>query len=235
MVDDDYERFNAHNTDTDNAIGGSAAPPDFIHAKSILPLMNELPFSNHTCVVIGRVFFNDKVDVSRVPQMESLDPEAFSTLKFHNHLNRVGPLAAKVLLDVSRLDKSDMKFRNPHHGISPICDREGFKHGWPPRTKVRVHHYLGTLEEFLIRGDKRRDADIFEDKAEKFGGRLDEGHIKIRNDDDMIGWVEEFVKGVGGVGLQSKIWAGWGSGINGQKKMRKNKGAKKAIRRQESS
>ena len=166
--------------------------------------------------------------------MKSLDPEAFSTLKFHSHLNGNGPLPAKVLLDVSRLDESDMRVSNPHHGISPVCGREGY-HSWPARTTVRVHHYLGTLEEFLIRADKRRDPDNFEGKNKIFGGKWDKYDKRVRDDDDMSGWVEEFVKGVGGVGLQSKIWAGWGSGINGQKKMRKNKGAKKAIRRQESS
>jgi len=146
--------------------------------------------------------------------MKSLDPEAFSTLKFHSHLNGNGPLPAKVLLDVSRLDESDMRVSNPHHGISPVCGREGY-HSWPARTTVRVHHYLGTLEEFLIRADKRRDPDNFEGKNKIFGGKWDKYDKRVRDDDDMSGWVEEFVKGVGGGGPRVKDLGGGGGGDKG--------------------
>ena len=195
MVDDDFvgHKTNSANSPTNNG-------NDFVHAKSILPLMNELPFRDQTCVVIGRVFFNDKVDTSKLSLAQGgklLDPESFSTLKFHSHLNKVGPLPAKVMLDVSKLDESDMRVSNPHAGISPACKKEGYS-SWPPRTTVRVHHYLGTKDDFLLRRDERRDADGFEAKAKQFGGRWGELDKRVTDDDDISGWVEEFINGVGG-------------------------------------
>jgi len=161
---------------------------------------DKMPWKDKSCVLLPRLLFSS---VESTPQGQqaildttaeygiddvlSLNTQRFfrtagKALKKSHTYNKLG----KPILDLSRLDmEADLqrKFMNPHNPI-PAC---GATHARFDESLLRVHHYLGTADQYGARRDVRRNDAVYLEKA-----RLKKG-VNF----DLQPWLRRFVRTVG--------------------------------------
>ena len=124
--------------------------------------------------------------VSNLPQ--EFDWRAFRTLRYRQYGDINGNLPGKVLMHLNNWLPQPGKFE-PHRGPGTCFNAGKRKRPHASASFFRVHHYTGSLEEFLSRpGDGTRTALNFETRNNySVSGQVDE----------VFGWLESFIQRVG--------------------------------------
>ena len=153
----------------------------------------EIPWKNEPCYLVPRTLFSAIESPSETVQdagtaTYGLDANNFSTLKYFKHGekgswhdNKFG----KVIIDLSRIDEKEITYAMPNiHSPLKSCY-------YPFRLYetglLRVHHYLGSWEQYSARSDVRRSRDKFDANA----------FVNFGTDYQLQGWLRRFVEIVG--------------------------------------
>jgi hypothetical protein len=152
------------------------------------------PWVSEQCNLMPRLFFssiehsNDVLSKANVQQY-GFDPMAFSTLRYFHHANKGGfnyNHYGKVIVDLTRIKwreiKHDMYSVHRPNEISCLPPTKPYSEGI-----LRVHHYLGSWEQYSSRSDVRRSRARFD----KFAA-VDHG-----KDFQLQYWLQRFVDKVG--------------------------------------
>ncbi len=162
---------------------------DYIHQHKELE-----PWKSEPCYLMLRTLFSavesppDVLEDAGVSQY-GFDVNKFTTLKYFKHGEKgswYDNHFGKVIIDLSRVDENlivkDMP--NIHTPIYEICS-------YPFRLYetglLRVHHYLGSWEQYSSRVDVRRNRDKFDESA----------YVNYGTDYQLQGWLRRFVEIVG--------------------------------------
>ena len=152
------------------------------------------PWKTEPCHLMPRLFFSavessDDIISKANVQQYGLDPMNFSTLRYFHHAKR-GRFEfnnyGKVIVDLTRIKKKEIIYdmysiHRPNH-ISCLKPVKPYFDGI-----LRVHHYLGSWEQYFARSDVRRTRERFHKKAV-----VDEG-----TDFQLQYWLQKFVEIVG--------------------------------------
>ena len=156
-------------------------------------------FEDQSCIGMTRTLFGPKIDADddelHVPQAlpAGFPHENLQTLKYFYH-DAYGEKSMnghlKVLLNVQQWSDDELSPENiwsVHRPNKDRCPPVEYYH--TPETDVtsvfRVHHYLGTWDNFSGRVDPRRNQDIFDNKAtssSRFGPNY-----------EIQPWIHEFI------------------------------------------
>ena len=178
-----------------SGVGDNTTVYDFLMQEK-----DKLPWKDKSCVLLPRLLFSSVESTPEgqrrllqataeygIDDVLSLNTQRFfrtagkARTKSHEY-NKLG----KPILDLSRLDMDadlQRKFMNPHNPI-PAC---GATHARFDESLLRVHHYLGTADQYGARRDVRRSDEVYMEKA-----RLEKG-INF----DLQPWLGRFVRTVG--------------------------------------
>ena len=117
-----------------------------------------------------------------------LNAKDFGTLRYFRHVRKGSwnfNLFGKPLMDLSRITNEmiELGIQDPHNPMR--CQ-------FNPEVKfldnvLRVHHFLGSWEQYSVRSDVRRDRSVFDERANLNFGRTY----------DLQPWLRLFVKKVG--------------------------------------
>ena len=160
---------------------------------------DQVPWKQKKCVLLPRLLFSSvesteqgQRSLREATKEYGIDVLSLNTQRFFrtagkakkrsSHYNRLG----KPILDLSRLDmKSDLqrKFSNPHNPI-PAC---GATNARFDESLLRVHHYLGTMDQYGARRDVRRSDEVYLKKAK----------LKKGVNFEIQPWLKVFVEKVG--------------------------------------
>jgi hypothetical protein len=150
------------------------------HETTVADFMNfnESLFDDMPCLGMTRTLFGPKLateqELRKAELPQGFDPEDFNTLKYFHH-DKIGAESMngylKVMMDVRQLSEESLhptKIDSIHRPLIDICPEiDSYFSVENDATSVfRVHHYLGTWEEYSFRSDARRSNDIFTQKAE---------------------------------------------------------------------
>ena len=177
--------------------GGGYKPPPLLYEKTVFDYIkehqNEEPWNSEPCYLMMRTIFSAIESPPHVLRETGgaeygLDPKSFSTLRYYKHGekgswydNRFG----KVIIDISRIDGNELNryFPNVH---TPL-DSCHYPFRLYETSILRVHHYLGSWEQYSSRADVRRTREKFDDLA----------NVNFGADYQMQGWLKRFVELVG--------------------------------------
>lgn len=142
---------------------------------------------NYECIVFGRVLFGalESPAVKIKSFMPAgFDPKIFRTMRYRKHEPLQSFLGGKAFVDVSRYE--GQRIKGPHQPLHNRCQNG-------PRVKnaamsFRIHHYTGSLEEFLRPGYDSRGAEAFNQR---------QSYNVAGEDDSMRWWLRRFVSLVG--------------------------------------
>jgi hypothetical protein len=168
---------------------------DYIHQDQHQNQLQE-PWKSEPCYLMLRTLFSavesppDILQDAGVAQY-GFDSNKFTTLKYYKHGekgswhdNHFG----KVILDLSRVD--DKLITRDMPNIHTPIEGEGMCN-YPFRLYetglLRVHHYLGSWEQYSAREDVRRNRDKFDVSA----------FVNFGTDYQLQGWLKRFVETVG--------------------------------------
>ena len=177
------------------SVGDNVTIYDFLMQEK-----DKLPWKDKSCVLLPRLLFSSVESTPEgqrkllqataeygIEDVLSLNTQRFfrTAGKAHTKSHEYNKLG-KPILDLSRLDlDADLqrKFMNPHNPI-PAC---GATHARFDESLLRVHHYLGTADQYGARRDVRRSDEVYLEKA-----RLEKG-VNF----DLQPWLGRFVRTVG--------------------------------------
>jgi len=153
----------------------------------------ETPWNNEPCYLVPRTLFSA---IESPPETVEdagaatygLDANNFSTLKYFKHGEKgswIDNKFGKVIIDLSRIDEKEIVFEMPNiHAPLKSCY-------YPFRLYetglLRVHHYLGSWEQYSARSDVRRSRNKFDAAA----------FVNFGTDYQLQGWLRRFVEIVG--------------------------------------
>jgi len=178
-------------------------PPQQRKQKTVFDYLQEgkgnEPWMSEPCHLISRLFFSAVEEGSRsnsdvAKDMKQhvtgeLDLSRFSTLRYFHHANR-GKFDynhyGKVIIDLSRINSTEisMNMQSIHTPIQK-CPKTPLK---PYSASIlRIHHYIGSWEQYSSRFDIRRSKKKFDDFS-----TVDEGV-----DYQLESWLTSFVDIVG--------------------------------------
>ncbi len=152
------------------------------------------PWISEPCYLMPRLFFSaieSPIDIIAKAKAEEygFDPMDFSTLRYFHHAKRGGfdyNHYGKVIVDMSRI-----KLWEIEHDMYSV-HRPNYNSCLPPTKPyfdgvLRVHHYLGSWEQYSSRSDVRRSRERFN----KFA------FVDYGVDYQLQFWLEQFVEMVG--------------------------------------
>lgn len=154
---------------------------------------DEIPWINEPCYLMPRTLFsaiespNDVLNDSGVTQY-GFDPNNFSTLKYFKHGEKgswYDNHFGKVIIDLSRIDPKEIvpDMRNIHAPLESCY--------YPFRLYetglLRVHHYLGSWEQYSSKSDIRRNREKFNEAA----------FVNFGSDFQLQSWLKRFIDIVG--------------------------------------
>jgi len=166
--------------------------------KTVFEYINENnqnePWKSEVCHLMSRLFFSavdspTEVLANATISQYGLDPIQFSTLRYFHHAQR-GKFDynhyGKVIVDLSRthrkeIDRDMYSIHRPNYKtclvpLKPYVD-----------SILRVHHYLGSWEQYAARDDVRRSKERFEEF----------GLVNFGTDYQLQHWLRKFVERVG--------------------------------------
>ena len=185
------------------AIARSRLPPSLDSGVTVYDFLmqeaDQVPWKEKKCVLLPRLLFSSVESTAQgqralreATKEYGIDALSLNTQRFFrtpgkakkrsSHYNRLG----KPILDLSRLDiKKDLKgkFSNPHNPIK-AC---GATNARFDESLLRVHHYLGTIDQYGARRDVRRSDEVYLQKAKQKKG------VNF----DIQPWLKVFVNKVG--------------------------------------
>jgi hypothetical protein len=152
------------------------------------------PWKSEQCYLMPRLFFSSLESSSDVIskaniQQHGIDPLQFSTLRYFHHARR-GSFDynhyGKVLVDLTRIQMKEINLdmysvHRPNY-ISCLPPMKPYFDGI-----LRVHHYLGSWEQYSTRVDVRRSRKRFDEF----------GSVDYGTDFQLQYWLEMFVDRVG--------------------------------------
>ena len=177
------------------SVGGNTTIYDFLMQER-----DKLPWKDKSRVLLPRLLFSSVESTPEgqrkllqataeygIEDVLSLNTQRFfrTAGKAHKKSHEYNKLG-KPILDLSRLDMDtdlQRKIMNPHNPI-PAC---GATHARFDESLLRVHHYLGTADQYGARRDVRRSDEVYLEKA-----RLEKG-VNF----DLQPWLGRFVRTVG--------------------------------------
>lgn len=153
----------------------------------------EAPWNSEPCYLMPRTLFSavestpDVLYDSGVTQY-GFDPNRFSTLKYFKHGEKgswYDNHFGKVIVDLSRIDEKEIvhTMRNIH---SPL-DSCYYPFRLYETGLLRVHHYLGSWEQYSSKSDVRRNREKFNEAA----------FVNYGTDFQLQSWLKRFVDIVG--------------------------------------
>ena len=162
---------------------------DYIHKHK-----NRDPWKSESCHLMPRLFFS-AVESSytnlsqRICENHGFSVTSFNTLRYFNHA-RKGAFGynyyGKVIIDLSRIVESEIHddMESIHRPLEEKCTYplKPYKLGI-----LRVHHYLGSWEQYSVRVDVRKTKEVYNEK--RF---VDDGiDLQLQH------WLEKFIEKVG--------------------------------------
>jgi len=152
---------------------------------------NKEPWMSEPCYLMPRLFFSvvesspNQLAEANVAQW--FNTSRFNTLHYFHHAER-GKFDynhfGKVILDLSRIKDKQIEVKNIHVP-NRSCPRPPLK---PYAAGIlRVHHYIGSFEQYSSRSDVRRSKEKFDDF----------GNVSNGTDYQMQKWLKNFVDIVG--------------------------------------
>jgi len=180
-----------YNKDRDNL------PP--IGEKTVLQVMNEVgegtKWKQDGCMDMVRILFGPQEERKPLAPVSGVDTQKLNTMRYFRHSqlsqeNKYINGLQKVLLDVSK-SKNDFleQFFTIHRPSRKMCPKAYYLPEHYADSLLRVHHYLGSWEQYSARQDDRRHRDAFDKKANvanSFGPNK-----------DIVSWLRKFVAKVG--------------------------------------
>ena len=157
-------------------------------------------YSESACHLISRLFFSsiedhdDDVDTELTStramlQKEGFDVQDFSTLRYFHHANEMTFAFnnyGKVMIDLSKINPSEItRIMSSIHRPLPCTCLEPVRPF--PTSILKIHHYIGSWEQYSARSDVRRSREVYD----KFAS-VDQG----RNY-DLVPWLQRFIDIVG--------------------------------------
>ena len=150
------------------------------------------PFNQDPCYIMPRLFMSavesKPMEVARLPR--HFDPLTFDTMRYYRHAQKGGfpwNTYGKSMIDVSRVAYNDLSPVRAHKA-SPSCSQEDpFEDVYYAESLLRVQHYIGSIEAYISKGDKRRPRNKY-----LIGSRIDEGTTF-----DTQPWLKAFIDNVG--------------------------------------
>jgi hypothetical protein len=165
--------------------------------KTVFQYINEhreeAPWNSEPCYLMPRTLFSaiesplDALHDSGVTQY-GFDPNRFSTLRYFKHGEKgswYDNHFGKVIIDLSRIDENEIveDMRNIHVPLDSCY--------YPFRLYetglLRVHHYLGSWEQYSSKSDVRRNREKFNEAA----------FVNYGADFQLQSWLKRFVDIVG--------------------------------------
>ena len=153
----------------------------------------EEPWKSEPCYLMPRTLFSaiestpDAIQDTGVQQY-GFDPKHFTTLRYYKHGEKGSWLDSKfdkVIIDLSRIEKKEI--RRAMVNIHAPLNRCGYPFKYYETGLLRVHHYLGSWEQYTARSDVRRDRNKFDLSA----------FVNKGTDYQLQGWLKRFVEMVG--------------------------------------
>jgi len=152
-------------------------------------------FDKTPCFPMARTLFGPRVDATE--GNDYYFPAYFRTLEYFYH-DAYGEKSEngylKVMVDVRKFTFKDLDLENiisgPHRPLEK-CVMPDYYHspGKDSHSVLRVHHYLGSKEEYFRRNDARRDIAIYDRKADsssRFGPNI-----------VLKSWLDGFMRDIG--------------------------------------
>lgn len=170
---------------------------NILFQKTVFEYINEhkdeTPWREEYCYLMPRTQFSsiespyDTLQDAGVSQY-GLNPRDFSTLRYFKHGekgtwndNRFG----KVILDLSRTEMKEIRY--PMDNVHAPIRACPYPFRFYESGLLRVHHYLGSWEQYSFRSDVRRNRDKFDNFA----------YVNYGSDYQLQSWLKRFVEIVG--------------------------------------
>jgi hypothetical protein len=149
-------------------------PP--IGQKTVLQVMREVgegtKWKQDGCMAMVRILFGPKEESKALPSaINGIDSTKFNTLRYFYHAqlsqeNKYINGLQKVLLDVSKSQNNFLQnFFTIHRPSFKMCPKAYFMPRHYAESLLRIHHYLGSWEQYSARVDDRRHRGAFDTKA----------------------------------------------------------------------
>lgn len=181
----------------------SKPPPSPAQAGGLIQFLHQEqaagnPFFQGPCISSPRLQFGAKESTNaerlhKVPIKNDgsdspvVDPVRMDTLRFRKHAERqdfVKNGLSKSILDVSRIDQFP-RIESLHRPIKKICSAP-WRDEWD--SGFRIHHYLGSWEEYSFRDDSRRGGE------RSIEGWAFKAQDADETDDNIRPWIKGFVE-----------------------------------------
>ena len=155
--------------------------------------------SNYPCIPTPRILFGS--DESSMDEIDRYAPQGFNatmfeTLRWKYHAPITSNTAngmPKYLLDVSAIPEHlfpESRVFSIHRPIEGLCPKPMQTHASATTRPITINHYLGSLDHYNARNDKRRNQQKYWKKA-----KLVSEHG--RTDDGIRPWLQGFVQTMG--------------------------------------